>query len=106
MATDCSLEEAKRKRDLYPSSKGSKNWDQITSEVVQEEKPEGDEALNKFFQEIFCRGNEETRRAMNKSFYESGGTVLSTNWTEVGKDKVKGSPPPGLEMKEWKDMHQ
>ncbi len=27
---------------------------------------------------------------------ESGGTVLSTNWTEVGKDKVKGSPPPGM----------
>lgn len=27
----------------------------------------------------------ETRRAMNKSFQTSGGTVLSTNWGEVKK---------------------
>ncbi len=26
---------------------------------------------------------------------ESGGTVLSTNWDEVGKGEVKGSPPDG-----------
>ena len=25
---------------------------------------------------------------MNKSFMESGGTVLSTNWAEIGKEKV------------------
>jgi hypothetical protein len=30
---------------------------------------------------------------MIKSFTESGGTVLSTNWEEVGKGPVKGSPP-------------
>jgi hypothetical protein len=28
---------------------------------------------------------------MNKSFQESGGTVLSTNWSEVGKEKVSSS---------------
>lgn len=38
---------------------------------------------------------------MMKSFVESGGTVLSTNWDEVGKGEVKGSPPAGLEMKKW-----
>ena len=38
---------------------------------------------------------------MMKSFVESGGTVLSTNWDEVGKKEVKGSPPKGLEMKKW-----
>jgi len=43
------------------------------------------------------------RRAIEKSFYESGGTVLSTNWSEVGKGKVEGSPPKGLEMKNYKD---
>ena len=26
---------------------------------------------------------------MNKSFSESGGTVLSTNWSDIGKEKVK-----------------
>lgn len=40
-----------------------------------------------------------------KSFQESGGTVLSTNWKEVGSAPVKGSPPQGLEMKDWKDLH-
>ena len=40
---------------------------------------------------------------MVKSFTESGGTVLSTNWQDVGKREVKGSPPKGLEMKSWKE---
>jgi hypothetical protein len=30
---------------------------------------------------------------MMKSFVESGGTVLSTNWEDVGSRQVKGSPP-------------
>ena len=33
--------------------------------------------------------------------YESGGTVLSTNWGEVGKDKVEVKPPDGMEYKKW-----
>jgi hypothetical protein len=32
---------------------------------------------------------------------ESNGTVLSTNWKEVGTKKVEGSPPDGMEMKKW-----
>ena len=32
---------------------------------------------------------------------ESNGTVLSTNWKEVGSKKVEGSPPDGMEMKKW-----
>lgn len=55
-------------RDLYPSSKGLKNWDAI-SNSYEEDKPEGDAALNKFFQEIYgkvrggCRvGVRVTRR--------------------------------------------
>lgn len=38
---------------------------------------------------------------MNKSFQESGGTVLSTNWEDVKKDKVDIKPPDGCEFKEW-----
>jgi suppressor of G2 allele of SKP1 len=87
---------------LYPSSKGDKNWDKIGSDEP-EDKLEGDAALNKVFKDIYSNASEEQRRAMMKSFYESGGTVLSTNWDEVGKAPVKGSPPDGLEMHKWNE---
>jgi len=106
---ELSEEEVKRKRDYYPSSKAqggqAKNWDKIVGEIP-EDKPEGEEALNSFFQQIYGRGDPEIRRAMNKSFQESGGTVLSTNWGEVGSKKVEGTPPKGLEMKQWNDLHK
>jgi suppressor of G2 allele of SKP1 len=75
----------------YPSAK-KKNWDAI-AKTIEEDKPEGEEALNKVFQDIFANGSEDQRRAMMKSFVESGGTVLSTNWEDVGNRKVEGSPP-------------
>ena len=38
---------------------------------------------------------------MNKSFQESGGTVLSTNWDEIKKEKTDVKPPDGMEYKKW-----
>ncbi len=32
---------------------------------------------------------------------ESGGTVLSTNWKEIGEKKVDVKPPDGMEYKQW-----
>lgn len=40
---------------------------------------------------------------MNKSFSESNGTVLSTNWEEVAAQKTDTRPPDGTEFKQWKD---
>ena len=36
----------------------------------------------KKIQSIYANASEETKRAMMKSFQESNGTVLSTNWNE------------------------
>lgn len=84
-----------------PSEK-KKDWDKITKEL-DEDKPEGEQALNQMFQQIYANGNEDTRRAMMKSFQTSGGTVLSTNWNEVGTTEYEKniSPPDGQEVKYW-----
>ncbi|THG01620.1 hypothetical protein TEA_016094 [Camellia sinensis var. sinensis] len=105
-------------RPIYPSSKPNRvDWDKLEAQVKKEvclktsglvmfdwekdEKLDGDAALNKFFRDIYKDADEDTRRAMSKSFVESNGTVLSTNWKEVGSKKVEGSPPDGMEMKKW-----
>jgi len=93
----------------YPTSnKQKKDWGQIDRDMeadLKAEKPEGDAALNKLFKEIYEKADDETRRAMNKSFQTSGGTVLSTNWGEVAKADYEGkdrpTPPEG---QTWKDQ--
>ncbi|KAI4315469.1 hypothetical protein L6164_028274 [Bauhinia variegata] len=91
-------------RPVYPSSKPTRDWDKLEAQVKKEEKEEkldGDAALNKLFRDIYQNADEDMRRAMSKSFVESNGTVLSTDWKEVGSKKVEGSPPDGMELKKW-----
>ena len=101
----------------YPTSSrgGPKNWDKLASEALakpkdpssnssgkdEEEDDEGGDAVNSFFQKIYGNGDPDTRRAMMKSFTESNGTALSTNWEEVKKGKVETSPPDGMEARRW-----
>ncbi|XP_067260022.1 protein SGT1 homolog isoform X2 [Chanodichthys erythropterus] len=89
----------------YPSSSHyTRNWDKLVGEIKEEEKNEnveGDAALNKLFQQIYSDGSDDVKRAMNKSFMESGGTVLSTNWIDVGKRKVEMNPPDDVEWKKY-----
>lgn len=68
-----------------------KNWDVIIDEFEKEEGK--DQGVNELFKQIYESGNEDVRRAMNKSFQESGGTVLSTNWSNVADKKVEPKPP-------------
>jgi suppressor of G2 allele of SKP1 len=64
-----SLEQAKP----YASSK---DWNKIDAEMtkeLEEDKPQGEEALQSLFKDIYAKADDETRRAMNKSFQTSGG---------------------------------
>lgn len=81
----------------YPSSK-KKDWSNFDIDD-EEEKPDGEAALQKLFQQIYGNGTDEQRKAMIKSFTESSGTVLSTNWEDVGNRKVTVEPPTGMEAK-------
>jgi hypothetical protein len=97
------LVEDKQKARPYASHR---DWDAIERNVLEDEKnekPEGDEAMNKLFQQIYGNASEETRRAMIKSYQTSGGTVLSTNWDEVSKKdyEKERTAPKGIEWKNW-----
>ncbi|CDH60535.1 suppressor of g2 allele of skp1 homolog [Lichtheimia corymbifera JMRC:FSU:9682] len=84
------------------SSRKPKDWNKLVQEIEKDQdKPEGDAALNSLFQQIYSGADEDTRRAMMKSFVESNGTCLSTNWAEVGSKKVETKPPEGMVAKKY-----
>eukprot|EP01119_Soliformovum_irregulare_P006673 TRINITY_DN1892_c0_g1_i1.p1 TRINITY_DN1892_c0_g1~~TRINITY_DN1892_c0_g1_i1.p1 ORF type:complete len:359 (+),score=124.58 TRINITY_DN1892_c0_g1_i1:44-1078(+) len=82
--------------------KPKKNWDAIVADEKDIDDA-GSDPTSKCFQDIYSNANDEQRRAMMKSYTESGGTVLSMNWDEVGKGYVKGSPPDGMIMNKWEN---
>ncbi|PNS16514.1 hypothetical protein CAC42_248 [Sphaceloma murrayae] len=110
----------------YPSSSrtGPKNWDKLAEDLTAKkpkkddkdststdkkndddddwdyEKEEGDE-VNGFFKKLYSGASEDVRKAMVKSFTESGGTALSTNWADVQKAPVPVQPPDGMEARKW-----
>ncbi|KAE9408112.1 SGS-domain-containing protein [Gymnopus androsaceus JB14] len=93
-----------------PAPKPKKNWEALTTNILSSDKEKsleedpnvgGDSAVNPFFQKLFADADEDTKRAMMKSYSESGGTTLSTNWDEVKKEKVTVKPPEGQEWKKW-----
>ncbi|KAL1593866.1 Cochaperone protein [Paraconiothyrium brasiliense] len=87
----------------YPTSskKGAKNWDKVAAEDLGEEDDyEGDET-SRFFKQLYKGAGEDAQRAMMKSYQESGGTVLSTDWSSVGNKYIAPEPPEGMEAKKY-----
>ncbi|KAK6517001.1 hypothetical protein TWF506_006880 [Arthrobotrys conoides] len=119
------------KPPVYPTSSksGPKNWDKVVDDLAKSSKKskaakgdDGDEEnqntdevdyadlnddefsadpVNGFFKKLYKDADPDTRRAMMKSYVESNGTALSTNWGEVGRGKVETSAPDGMEAKKW-----
>ncbi|KAF3056290.1 Protein SGT1 like protein A [Daldinia childiae] len=86
----------------YPTSskKGAVNWDQIGDDDGGDESKE-DADVNSFFQKLYKDADDDTRRAMMKSYVESNGTSLSTSWAEAKGKTYKTLPPDGAEAKKW-----
>ena len=112
------------------SKSGPKNWDKIANDLAKKPKKEakkgpegtsdstsegaskereedaeiddeeGDPTTN-FFKTLYKGADPDTQKAMMKSYQESNGTALSTNWSEVSKGTVETSPPDGMEAKKW-----
>lgn len=81
-------------------------WDSFAKQVEKEEaeeKPEGDAALQKLFADIYEKADDDTKRAMNKSYQESGGTQLSTNWKDIGAKKTEIKPPDSMVYKKYEE---
>ncbi|SPO21207.1 related to SGT1 - subunit of SCF ubiquitin ligase complex [Ustilago trichophora] len=98
---------APRSRSKWDSFNPDEDDDNTTSATaapapVGEKGADGGEAdINKFFQKLYADADDDTKRAMMKSYQESGGTSLSTDWSKVGKEQTKITPPDGMEAKQW-----
>jgi suppressor of G2 allele of SKP1 len=76
-----------------------KNWDQLAKDV--DEEGADDQGVNALFQQIYKDADDDTKKAMAKSYIESNGTALSTNWDDVKKGTVSTKPPEGMVAKRW-----
>lgn len=104
----------KDKAPVYPTSSrtGPKDWDSLASKALKADGKDGDadddddeggDATDAFFKKLYKDADPDTRRAMMKSYQESNGTALSTNWADVKKGPVQTQPPEGLVAKKWNE---
>jgi suppressor of G2 allele of SKP1 len=111
------------KAPLYPTSSrnGPKDWDAVAKEALHAENKKasdkkveedsidgeddddemGGDPANAFFAKLYKNADPDTKRAMMKSFQESNGTTLSTDWKDVGSRTIETNPPEGVQAKKW-----
>merc|ERR1719397_2029843 len=58
-------------------------WDELEQEMKKEEALKPGDDMQKLLEHLYSKNDDATKRAFNKSYQESGGTVLSANWEEV-----------------------
>jgi suppressor of G2 allele of SKP1 len=72
----------------------------VADKEINENDVDGDETTA-FFKKLYKGATSEQQKAMMKSYQESGGTVLSTDWSNVGGREVVPEPPSGMEAKKY-----
>lgn len=82
-------------------TKKQKDWSKINFDEYEDDLEENNGSADAFFQKLYANADPDTKRAMMKSFIESNGTTLNTNWDDVKNKKVETSPPEGMELKHW-----
>ncbi|KPI37904.1 uncharacterized protein AB675_3158 [Cyphellophora attinorum] len=88
---------AKDRKEAKAAKKAQSQRDAKEGEVSDEEDddagglsdPEGGDDVDDFFKKLYKSSDPDTQRAMTKSYLESGGTTLSTDWSDIGKRKVE-----------------
>ncbi|KAL2259977.1 hypothetical protein VTK26DRAFT_6157 [Humicola hyalothermophila] len=85
----------------YPTSSrtGPKDWDKFGA--GEDDDDESKQDVNYFFKQLYKGATPDQQRAMMKSFIESNGTALSTDWEDVKNRTVETVPPEGVEAKKW-----
>lgn len=85
LASDLTAKKAKKTQDSRKAKKGSDSDDAADEDYDSDV---GGDAVDGFFKKLYAGADPDTRRAMMKSFQESNGTSLSTNWEDVGSRHV------------------
>jgi suppressor of G2 allele of SKP1 len=96
---------AQESAPAYPTSSksGAKNWDKLATEDLDDKDDMDGDETSHFFKQLYKGATPEQQRAMMKSYQESGGTVLSTDWSNVGSKTIVPEPPEGMEAKKYGD---
>jgi len=72
-------------KETKTDNKKTKDWSKVEHEADEYDKHQENKDLDSMFKNIYGSADSDSRRAMIKSYEESGGTVLNMNWGEVSK---------------------
>ncbi|AFM98335.1 hypothetical protein EHEL_051260 [Encephalitozoon hellem ATCC 50504] len=97
---DIKLSESKSRIEIHLRKVEASRWGGINGRsegrsqdgnkeiTVDDSEDEENTSVMDLLRKIYQRSGEDVRRAMEKSFYESEGTVLSTDWERVKSEKI------------------
>ncbi len=101
--TNTTTDEDMEEKDNDDDDEDEGTKDDGAADAYYDDDDMGGDPVNAFFKKLYANADPDTRRAMVKSYQESGGTALSTDWADVGKRRVEVTPPDGMEARPWDD---